>query len=538
MSDDSWKRRSDDDFGAPLFGDDSVEGLSFGDGVSEPMPHWTAPPTGEVPATLAAASDDAEVDVWSSFAGQAPTWSDSDAGRSLDDLDDLAPVFDEGGTPRSGLFDDSPVAQPATGGGRSRFDDFGDDVVDAASDDSSGVIGAVSEETDVDLRPSGMPMGARRGSRSMDPAADRGRRGSRIQIGTDPTDGVERDRSSGYPPGPDGPVRGRPSRSGPSPRPPGAVPGRVSPTRPGARPGARPGGRPAGSGRRSAPAATGTKGRDMPTAVAVGVAIAAVFLAALKFSPWAVAVIVVVVLGLGAVEFFDRVADRGYLPAKAPGIVACVAAPVAVYHYGIDSLPIVVFLALTAMAATFVAASSLESNPLPNMAITALGVTWIGVLGSFGTGLLEYGRTVGVATVGTDTLCLLAIAVVANDVGALFVGSAVGRTPLRPWISPNKSVEGFVGGTALTLGAMFLVNVSAISTTWNSLAELLLLGVVVALAAPLGDLTESMFKRNLDVKDFGTIVKGHGGILDRFDGFLFTLPAVYFLLVALEPWAS
>ena len=276
----------------------------------------------------------------------------------------------------------------------------------------------------------------------------------------------------------------------------------------------------------------------MPTAVAVGVAIAAVFLAALKFSPWAVAVMVVVVLGLGAVEFFDRVADRGYLPAKAPGIVACVAAPVAVYHYGIDSLPIVVFLAVTAMAATFVAASSLESNPLPNMAITALGVTWIGVLGSFGSGLLEFGRTVGAATVGTDTLCLLAIAVVANDVGALFVGSAVGRTPLRPWISPNKSVEGFVGGTALTLGAMFLVNVSAISTTWNSLPELLLLGVVVALSAPLGDLTESMFKRNLDVKDFGTIVKGHGGILDRFDGFLFTLPAVYFLLVALEPWAS
>ena len=537
MSDDSWKRRSDDDFGAPLFGDDSVEGLSFGDGVSEPMPHWTAPPTGEVPATLAAASDDAEVDVWSSFAGQAPTWSDSDGGRSLDDLDDLAPAFDEGGTPGSGLFDDRPVGQ-AAGRGRSRVDDFGDDFDDAAGDDSAELIGAVSEETDLDVRPSGMPMGSRRGTRSADPAADRGRRGSRIQIGTDPTDGVERDRSSGYPPGPDGPVRGRPSRSGPNPRPPGAVPGRVSPTRPGARPGARPGGRPAGSGRRSAPAATGTKGRDMPTAVAVGVAIAAVFLAALKFSPWAVAVMVVVVLGLGAVEFFDRVADRGYLPAKAPGIVACVAAPVAVYHYGIDSLPIVVFLAVTAMAATFVAASSLESNPLPNMAITALGVTWIGVLGSFGTGLLEFGRTVGAATVCTDTLCLLAIAVVANDVGALFVGSAVGRTPLRPWISPNKSVEGFVGGTALTLGAMFLVNVSAISTTWNSLAELLLLGVVVALAAPLGDLTESMFKRNLDVKDFGTIVKGHGGILDRFDGFLFTLPAVYFLLVALEPWAS
>jgi phosphatidate cytidylyltransferase len=144
----------------------------------------------------------------------------------------------------------------------------------------------------------------------------------------------------------------------------------------------------------------------------------------------------------------------------------------------------------------------------------------------------------GSAKIGTDTLCLVAIAVVANDVGALFVGSAVGRTPLRAWISPNKSVEGLVGGTLLTVGAMFLVNVSAISTTWNSLGELLVLALVVSVAAPVGDLTESMFKRNLDVKDFGTVVKGHGGVLDRFDGFLVALPAAYYLLVALEPWAA
>ena len=63
---------------------------------------------------------------------------------------------------------------------------------------------------------------------------------------------------------------------------------------------------------------------------------------------------------------------------------------------------------------------------------------------------------------------------------------------------------------------------------------MLLLGLVIAVMAPLGDLTESMFKRNLDIKDFGTIVQGHGGVLDRFDGYLFALPAVYyFTLVTL-----
>ncbi|MFM8310563.1 MAG: hypothetical protein ACKOAZ_01545, partial [Ilumatobacteraceae bacterium] len=202
MSDDSWKRGSDDDFGAPLFGDDSVEGLTFGDGESEPMPHWTAPPTGEVPATLASAGgdDDAEVDVWSSFAGQAPSWSDSDGGRSLDDLDDLAPAFDDGGTPSSGLFDEVPPRRPAGGSGSaSRFDEFGDDFSDPTGYESGGGRDHVDRDDidrhgidrdDIDRddsergrRPAAMPLGSWRGSRPAEAVADRGRRGSRIQIG-------------------------------------------------------------------------------------------------------------------------------------------------------------------------------------------------------------------------------------------------------------------------------------------------------------------------------------------------------------------
>ncbi|MGD9999700.1 MAG: phosphatidate cytidylyltransferase, partial [Ilumatobacteraceae bacterium] len=85
---------------------------------------------------------------------------------------------------------------------------------------------------------------------------------------------------------------------------------------------------------------------------------------------------------------------------------------------------------------------------------------------------------------------------------------------------------------------MVVVNVSDKSDTWNSFGDLMILGLVVACTAPLGDLVESMFKRNLDIKDFGSIVRGHGGVLDRFDGFLFTLPAVYYLLILLEPWVT
>ena len=66
--------------------------------------------------------------------------------------------------------------------------------------------------------------------------------------------------------------------------------------------------------------------------------------------------------------------------------------------------------------------------------------------------------------------------------------------------------------------------------------DLLILGVVIAVFAPLGDLTESMFKRNLDVKDFGALVSGHGGVLDRFDAFLFVLPVTYYVTLVIEPW--
>jgi len=90
----------------------------------------------------------------------------------------------------------------------------------------------------------------------------------------------------------------------------------------------------------------------------------------------------------------------------------------------------------------------------------------------------------------------------------------------------------------LTIVSLIVVGIADLSTTWNDIGELLILGVVISVMAPLGDLTESMFKRNLDVKDFGAVVRGHGGILDRFDSFLFVLPAVYYLMVVLEPWAS
>jgi len=97
-------------------------------------------------------------------------------------------------------------------------------------------------------------------------------------------------------------------------------------------------------------------------------------------------------------------------------------------------------------------------------------------------------------------------------------------------------VEGLIGGTVGTFGAVLLIGVQ--SGTWNSASEWLLMALVISVLAPLGDLVESMFKRNLDIKDFGTIVRGHGGVLDRFDGFLFVLPGAYYLMLVIQPWVK
>ena len=468
MTDDSWskKRREDEgDFGPPLFADEPTgeirfgesrsDDLSFGSGDTGPLPHWTDPPTGELPRTMATAAVDPtdDLDVWSSFSGKSPVWND-----------------------------DSPA----------------DDITGAY--DQSGIGTHIVDDVDIDSPAPMIEVPSRR-----EP--------SRITIGTDPTSDGSR------------PVSRRP---------------RQGDTR---------GGRPArpGSPRQSVAPTGGTAGRDMPTAIAVGALMSAVFLVAVLFLPvQAVLGIVVVIIGLASVEYFDKVSEKGYRPATIAGIVACVCLPLSAYWAGPAAIPLALVLGFTAGCVTFIGGPNLDQAPMPNMAITTLGVTWIGLAGAYAGLILAMSKAPGLVVgggfvsknIGTDTLCLLAIGVVVNDVGALFVGSAVGRSPLRAWISPNKSIEGFIGGTFATLVTMILVNATHRSSTWNSLGDLLLLGVVIAIFAPIGDLTESMFKRNLDVKDFGSLVKGHGGVLDRFDGFLFVLPAVYYLLTVLEPWAT
>lgn len=123
-----------------------------------------------------------------------------------------------------------------------------------------------------------------------------------------------------------------------------------------------------------------------------------------------------------------------------------------------------------------------------------------------------------------------------NDTCAYFVGRALGKHKMAPVLSPKKSIEGLIGGIvgAGVFGAVFGILFDKYVDTMNYAPLLFaVVGAVGALPAVIGDLAASAIKRNNDIKDYGKLIPGHGGILDRFDSIIFTAPIIYYLLVYL-----
>ncbi len=277
--------------------------------------------------------------------------------------------------------------------------------------------------------------------------------------------------------------------------------------------------------------------RNLGSAVLVGAVLVVLFAGTSFVGPAAVMALVVVVLGIAALEFFTQTTNKGLGAPMVVGVVGCFTAPLAAYYMSHLAIAMVVVFAFIAGAVSLVGSDDDHSGAITSLGTLMLGVVYIGLLGSYAGMILRMSTlSAALPNVGTDTLFLAVFAVAANDIGAYFVGSAIGRTPLKASISPNKTVEGVIGGTIATFCVVVILGLQ--SETWDSLMEWIMLAAVVSIAAPIGDLLESVLKRSLGVKDFGTLLKGHGGVLDRFDGVLLSLPTVYFLAVTLTPWAS
>ncbi len=280
----------------------------------------------------------------------------------------------------------------------------------------------------------------------------------------------------------------------------------------------------------------GESDRDLPVAIMVGVGLAALILAAMTVGPAAALAVVTLALGLAAVEFFNAVRIAGHQPAVLLGLAASVMMPLAVYWRGEQAMVLVVVLSLIFGSLWYLWGVAHESA-VRGLGTTLLGIIHIGLLGSFAA--LMLGTTVGGVDIGTGLLTAAVLVTVGYDVGALAVGKAMGRTPLSP-ASPNKTMEGLVGGMVVAVAVGVVIGILGkpapfAGEVWGGgFGASLLLGIVAALAAPIGDLAESQIKRDLGIKDMGSILPGHGGLLDRFDGLLFVLPATYYVAVLMD----
>jgi phosphatidate cytidylyltransferase len=161
------------------------------------------------------------------------------------------------------------------------------------------------------------------------------------------------------------------------------------------------------------------------------------------------------------------------------------------------------------------------------VATTVLGAAWVGL----GLAHVQLIRELEPAKDGRLAVLTVLLAVFASDAIAYFGGRLVGRHRMAPTISPGKTWEGLAFGTvAAVLVPFFALYHSDFMNVWQSLV----LGGVIAVAAPLGDLFESAVKRDLNVKDSGRLLAGHGGMLDRLDSHLFAAVAAYYTILALH----
>jgi phosphatidate cytidylyltransferase len=266
--------------------------------------------------------------------------------------------------------------------------------------------------------------------------------------------------------------------------------------------------------------------RQMPSSlgmrVITGVALVAAFgIIMYLFKARGAVALVSVVLAFAVFEFFTALRQRGFQPAILPGGLATLILPVVAFNKGAEGLLIALVLTTLTTLLWFLF-GVVRDRPAVNIAVTLMGVLMIGLLGGVSGIMLR-------APNGLGIFVSAVLVTAAYDIFGYFVGANLGQHPLAPDISPNKTVEGLVGGMAGAILVAIIIGGVVDVKPWTTTTLGLSLGIVVAIMAPLGDLTESMIKRDLGLKDMGTILPGHGGVFDRVDAMVFSIPAVFFL---------
>ena len=257
-------------------------------------------------------------------------------------------------------------------------------------------------------------------------------------------------------------------------------------------------------------------------------------IAVIYFGDWALASVLSILSALAAWELFRLARETGALPLEPGGIALAALLPVAVHgqRLGVYTLTLHAIIAMIlVLFASTVWLRGPSGKPLSSVAITVFGVTYAGLF-SYVYALRYHDYAVG-ARAGTILVALPIVLTWATDVGGYGFGRALGKRKLIPAVSPGKTVEGAVGGLGLTI-VICLLYVRFLMMPFAQLGLTIqgavLFAIVISVAAQIGDLAESLLKREAGVKDSSRIIPGHGGILDRFDSLLFVMPIAFLLL--------
>lgn len=239
--------------------------------------------------------------------------------------------------------------------------------------------------------------------------------------------------------------------------------------------------------------------------------------------------------GVGAWELFRIARAGGVAPLAIVGIPLAALLPVLVHatFIGVLYIPVsVAVVAALAVLATVVFARTSHERPLASAAVTVFGVLYTGGTLAFGYALRYDSHVIGAAA-GTALVIFPIWLTWSSDTGAFVVGRAFGKRKLIPSVSPSKTVAGSVGSLVLCVLMTYLyVHVVLRPTAQLAMSPVgvVVFGVVMSCAAQVGDLAESLLKREAGVKDSSRLIPGHGGVLDRLDAMFFTLPVGYVLL--------
>ncbi|MCF4140559.1 phosphatidate cytidylyltransferase [Streptomyces sp. Tue 6430] len=262
-------------------------------------------------------------------------------------------------------------------------------------------------------------------------------------------------------------------------------------------------------------------GRDLTAAIGVGVGLGAVIVASLFVVKAVFVGVVAVAVVVGLWELTSRLQERKGIKAPlVPLAVGGAAMVVAGYVRGAEGAWVA--MALTALAVLVWRMTEPPEGYLRDVTAGVFAAFYVPFLATFVAMMLT-------ADDGARRVLTFLLLTVVSDTGAYAVGWRFGKRKLAPRISPGKTREGLLGAVAFAMvaGALCMQFLIEDGAWWQGL----LLGLAVAASATLGDLGESMIKRDLGIKDMGTLLPGHGGIMDRLDSLLPTAPVVWLLLV-------